>query len=180
MKDTLVTPTLLVAALAMLLALTLAGCVPDAFIADALPWTLGTLGSVVALGLARLAAKSAFLAGIIGRLKEAAPMVVLEIEQTYVDKIKAARRDDSPGGVQLTEGEAREARLAALAKLKDYLGWKGLRILGFIVGVGGDTLDGLFGTGLEASVKALSIARSNAGAIVKNGKVTMAAAPVPR
>jgi hypothetical protein len=154
MKDT---PLLIIAALAMLLALTLAGCSADGVVADVFPWAWKGVTALVALVFARITIRNAFIRGLLERLGKAADMVVLEVEQVYVDRIKAARGDG-----QLTEAEAKEARLLALGKLKDYLGSKGLELLGFVLGVSSSTLGDLRSTAVEASVAKLTLAQKAA------------------
>lgn len=163
--ERLFTPTLFIAALAMLLAFTLAGCQPDEAIAAAFPTAWKLLAGGVALLFGRLWVKDSWLRGLVYRAGVAGEQVVLEVEQTHVDHVKAGKLASSPGGATLTPEEARGARKAALDKLLEILGGRGLVLLGWILGVGKGTIDTVLGTAVEAGVKKMSIAQ----AAVKNG-----------
>jgi hypothetical protein len=137
----------------------LAGCMPDALIADTFPYAWKAIVFLVGLAFARVTIGSVFLKGLLTRFGAAADMVVLEVEQVYVDRITAGRADG-----KLTEFEANEARGLALAKLKSYIGGKGLELLAFVVGVSKSTIEDLRGTAVEASVKKLTMAQKASGA----------------
>ena len=164
MKD-ITFPTLFAAALAMLLTLTLAGCEPDEAIVAAFPTVWKVIAGGVALLFGRLWVKDSWLRGLVYRAGVAGEQVVLEVEQTHVDHVKAGKAPSSPGGATLTPEEARGARKAALEKLLEILGGRGLVLLGWILGVGKGTIDTVLGTAVEAGVKKMTIAQ----AAVKNG-----------
>jgi hypothetical protein len=147
-------PTTLTLLLAFMLAIALAGCTPDGVIAEVLPWAWKGSTALAALIFARITIRSVFVRGLLSRLGQAADMIVLEVEQVYVDRVKLARAD----GV-LTDQEAKEARRLALAKLTEYLGGKGLDLLGFVLGISSSTIGDMRATAVESSVAKLSLAQ---------------------
>lgn len=122
-------------------------------------WTL--LLSLVALlgGGAVWAARVAWVRDFLRRAEVEARNVVLEVEQTYVDKITAARDPLSPGGVELTEGEREVALHLAVERLLELLGLatveRALRILGLPRSL--DFVRRWATTRVEAQVKHLSL-----------------------
>lgn len=98
------------------------------------PLTLGALATAV-LGIAAVVARRyAWLRAFLARAELEVRDVVLAVEQTYVDQVRAARSPSSPGGRALTEEEQREARARAVNRLLELLGVaaieRALRILG--------------------------------------------------
>ena len=93
--------------------------------------------------------------GILQRLGEAAFRVVREVQQTVVDV--------------LSEGEwnaekAKEVRALAIAKLKEYLGPKGVLEAMDILGLNAAGLENLFGTLIEAEVHDMKVDANAAAA----------------
>lgn len=99
---------------------------------------LGLFGTVImgfftkalasAVGLLSSKVRNETLRGIVERLDDLVLKVVNEVYQTYVREIKNAREDGT-----LTEEEKAEAKRIAIAKLKEYLGPKGLTELHWLV-----------------------------------------------
>jgi hypothetical protein len=88
--------------------------------------------------------KSARLEGILLRLGDAAFKVVRELQQTVVDELKK--------GDNWNEEKAKEVKEAAIAKLKEYIGPKGVQEALTILGLDTSGLDKLIGTLIEAEV----------------------------
>lgn len=87
------------------------------------------------------------------RLNEATWTVVLEMQQTSVDALKAATAEDSPGGRSITKEEVIELRSIALAKLKTYLGPVGLQSVKKVLGVDDSTLEEVLLGAIESTVR---------------------------
>lgn len=141
----------------LVLALVLAGCdeaTAAGPIATYAPDVIGVAFTALAAFVAKHLVDHVFVQGLLSRLVVEAKAVVLEVEQTYVDSIKAAKID----GV-LTSSEAAEARSQALVKLRENIGQKGLDRLGRILGLTGLGVSALLSTHLEASVKQLTLAQ---------------------
>ncbi len=99
--------------------------------------------------------KNEYAAGVLSRLSYAALQAVKGVQQAFVDAIKKGRED----GV-LTDEEKAYAAEQALAALKSYLGPKGLKEIGNILGLNGLELDKALSHEVEAAVHDL---RTNAG-----------------
>lgn len=83
--------------------------------------------------LARLAFARAWVRDFLARAQEEIRVAVLEVEQTYVDVIMAARDPGSPGGAELMPGERDEALRRAVKRARELIGLdaldRALRIL---------------------------------------------------
>lgn len=115
--------------------------------------------------LARLIAQRAWLRDFLDRVRQFREDVVLELEQTIIDKLSAARAVDSAGGEEITAAEMLRVRDAAVARLKDYLGIgpieRALKLMHLPVGLPG-FINGWLVTQVEAAVKRLSILQAAA------------------
>lgn len=98
------------------------------------PLILASVGMLAAGGGAAWAYRLAWVRSFLARAEQEAHSVVLEVEQTYVDRILAARALDSPGGAELTEDEQAIALQLAVKRLAEMLGLtaleRALRVLG--------------------------------------------------
>lgn len=103
-----------------------------------------------------------YLEGVLRRLNETTWTVVLELQQTEVEALKAATDADGPGGRKITPEEAADLKQKALDKLKDYLGAKGLTLLAKVLGLSGDGLDRYLSGNIE------SVVRTNKDAFVRS------------
>lgn len=165
--------TFITAALAMVLALALIGCQPDEAFVEAFPYVWKIVSGAAVFLFTRLALRNVFLRDLLFRGGVAAEHVVLDVERTHVEKVKEGKDPNSPGGVTLTPEEARGARRAALEKLLEILGGKGLLLLGWILGVSKGTIETILGTVTEAGVHKLGMAQ----AAVKNGAAKATSPP---
>lgn len=89
------------------------------------------------------------VSGALKRMTEMAALVVRELQQTVVDRLKADGK--------WTADTASAVKRDALAKLKEYLGPKGLDMLKSALGVPTSTLDSLLASYIEAQVKELRL-----------------------
>lgn len=124
------------------------------------PFLLAMIGALGGAGyFARLAAARAWLRDFLARLKDERRAVVLEVEQTYVDARLRAKRPDSPGGVELTKEEQREALDRAVSRFLELVGLgallRALRLLG--LPRSGDFIRRYAVTHVEMALKELSI-----------------------
>jgi hypothetical protein len=110
--------------------------------------------AAIAAFVGRSFVEHSFLRSMLERIVIEARAVVLEVEQTYVDKITEGRRD----GI-LTPEEGASAKAAAIAKLRTNLGSVGLERLGRIIGLTAPAIEALLGTHVEAAVKSLTLAQ---------------------
>jgi len=92
---------------------------------------------------------NATIGGIAQRAWKEARDAVAEVNQTYVNELKAGRSPSSEGGSRLTGSEKAKAKAMALAIVKSNLGAKGIRRLGRVLKV---DLNGWLGTRIEAAV----------------------------
>jgi hypothetical protein len=88
--------------------------------------------------------KSARVEGILLRLGDAVFKVVRELQQTVVDKAK----EDG----EWNKEKAEEVKKAAITKIKEYLGPKGIKEALTILGLDSSGLDKLLGTMIESDV----------------------------
>lgn len=88
--------------------------------------------------------KNSRVEGILLRLGEAVFKVVRELQQTVVDKAKASD--------EWNEEKAKEVKAAAIAKLKEYLGPKGIAEAMAVLGLDMPGLEKLLGTMIESDV----------------------------
>lgn len=113
------------------------------------------LSSLIAWGTKKLVAyidskvTNDMFAGALKRMTEMASVVVLELQQTVVDRLKADGK--------WTAETASAVKKDALSKMKEYLGPKGLDMLKSALGVPTSTLDSLLGSYIEAQVKELRL-----------------------
>jgi len=128
------------------------------------PALLGALWTALVALAVRAGLNRVWLRAMLQRLVVEAEAAVLEVEQVYVEAIKAARAD----GV-LTAQEKAEARSMALATLRANLGVKGLQRLARVLGIA--DVDRWLGTRVEAAVRTRTVPTPTA--------VAAAAAPRP-
>lgn len=125
------------------------------------PMLLAAVGLLGAGGGAWWVARLAWVRAFLARAEQEAHSVVLEVEQTYVDRIRAARDPSSPGGADLTPEEQVEALGRAVDRLAELLGLttleRALRILGLPRAP--DFVRRWLTTRVEAHVKLLSMAQ---------------------
>ena len=93
--------------------------------------------------------------GILQRLGEAAFRVVREVQQTVVDALKEG---------EWNAEKAEEVKALAIAKLKAYLGPKGVLEAMDILGLNAAGLENLFGTLIEAEVHDMKVDANAAAA----------------
>lgn len=104
-------------------------------------------GAVLLTGFIRTKIQNELLQGALVRLSTLAELVVRETYQAWVEAAKA------DNGGKLTLEQARQAKQEALAKLKKYLGPKGLRALAYVAGFAGDgDLDDYLSGAIEAAI----------------------------
>ena len=111
---------------------------------DVIPWLVGLL---VAFVSAR-----AWAGDKIKRALFVVQTVVAEVQQEYVDGLKAGKAPDSEDAGKLTEAERNFARNTAVEKAKTYLSMKGLGLAMWIMGWGGQKPDGWIGSQVEKTV----------------------------
>lgn len=118
-----------------------------------LQFLLPPLVGVLTVGAARLTTfihgkvKNEYLEGVLLRLDDAVLTVVKDLEQTIVREIKRASADG-----KIPVEERRRIKDMALAKLKSYLGPKGLQLLVKVLGLSGSALDAFLVSKIEAAV----------------------------
>lgn len=95
--------------------------------------------------------------GILIRASEVVLQVVLELEQTMVAEVRAALDPASDGGRKITGKEAERIKAEALARVKSYLGPKGLALLAHVLGFNGGNLDRYLEGKIEATVHAAKL-----------------------
>ena len=92
--------------------------------------------------------KHDYARAVVGRLSSLARLVVRELWQTTIEAAKASSENG-----KLDKETAAQAKTAALAKLKSYLGPRGLKALAWVAGFGGDeSLDEYLGGAIEAAI----------------------------
>lgn len=130
-------------------------------------WIISLLTLLLGGGgwLAKLAAQRVWLRDFLDRVQKFREDVVLELEQTIIDKLDDARAPDSLGGEEVTAAEMLKIRDAGVAKLKDYLGVgaieRALKLMKLPVSLPG-FIDSWLVTQVEAAVKRLSIQQAAA------------------
>jgi hypothetical protein len=126
----------------------------------------GGVAAVIGLWLARAAVTRAWLRAFLDRFREIREAVVLEVEQTYVDRILKARAPTSPGGAELTPEEQAEALRTAVGRLKELVGLAALERALKLMGLPRTPafVDQWLATWVEATVKRLSIEQAVANA----------------
>jgi hypothetical protein len=90
--------------------------------------------------------KNETLAGIMVRLNESVFESVKAVNEQMKDLIGKAKDPASPGGVKITEAEAKQLKDAALGHVKAYWGKKGMKEMAKVLGFGG-----FFGLGSDSS-----------------------------
>ena len=91
--------------------------------------------------------KSEYLSDLIYRLEDTVRNVVRELQQTVVDGLKKRSADG-----KLTAEDAAEIRSEALAKVKSYVGPKGLAELARLLGMNAALVDSYIVTLVESSI----------------------------
>lgn len=87
------------------------------------------------------------LRGVLARVDDAVFVAVREIEQVYVSRLKNASADG-----ELTPDERKDAKDAAVAAARSYLGARGLVDLGKVLGIPLDDVDRVVSARVEAAV----------------------------
>lgn len=87
------------------------------------------------------------LRGVLARVDDAVLVAVREIEQLYVSRLKNASADG-----ELTADERKDAKEAAVAAARSYLGARGLVELGKVLGIPLDDVDRIVSARVEAAV----------------------------
>ncbi len=85
--------------------------------------------------------------GVLARVDDAVLVAVREIEQLYVSRLKNASADGA-----LTPDERKDAKDAAVAAARSYLGARGLVELGKVLGIPLDDVDRVVSARVEAAV----------------------------
>lgn len=93
-------------------------------------------------------AKNQTVAGILARLSATVETAVLDVNGTMKAQFAKASED----GV-ITPGEAAQLKAAAIAKIKEHLGPKGIGELTTVLGVNGSLLDSFIGSHIEAAIE---------------------------
>lgn len=147
----------------VILAVAATGCDASTagIISDVGPTIIGLIFTGGAAAFALVFKKAGWVRDMLFRAGNEVKAAVLEVEQAFIDRVKAARAPDSPGGVEITKEEAAEAKALAIAAAKKNIGMKGLQRLARILGL--ESIDEWLGTHVEAAVKSLSIAQTAAG-----------------
>jgi hypothetical protein len=115
------------------------------------------------------------VSGILTRLTDVVRQVVADVAQTAADDLKRATSPDSPGGRKITADEAAGLKADAIAKVKSYLGPKGIALLMKTSGIrSASALDDMIGSKIEAEVRAL---KTPGGLILKGGRDPADATP---
>lgn len=105
-----------------------------------------------------------FLRQLAAGFERTVVQIVMELNQTWVDAVKAARDPGSPGGSVLTDAEKQQIRRQAVQKLKDYFGLGNLmRIFSYFTGSAGteQELNSFLETKIESAVVAVKAAKKN-------------------
>lgn len=87
------------------------------------------------------------LRGVLARVDDAVLVAVREIEQLYVSRLKNASADG-----ELTAEERKDAKDAAVAAARSYLGARGLVELGKVLGIPLDDVERVVSARVEAAV----------------------------
>lgn len=126
---------------------------------------LGIIGGL----LARAANNRAWLRDFLQRLYTTKRAVVLSVNQTHVDAVKARKTPESVGGVVLTKEEAIEAMRIALQRFKDMVGIGALERALDLMGLPNhsDAVDTYLMNWLEGEIKEVSIDEAAANATPK-------------
>ena len=107
-----------------------------------------------------------YLRGVLVRLDEAVVTTVKDFERTVVAEIKRARSNG-----KITEAEKRQIKEAAVANVKSYLGPKGIRVLGDVLGLSDGSLDSFLGAKVEAAVHDLRLSERAVSAVTPSNGV---------
>lgn len=138
------------------------------------PTMIGVAFTAILGVIGRALLKHLWLRDMLVRLAVEAKAVVMEVQQTYVDRIRYARLD----GV-LTKDEAAEARRAAIDSLKSNIGPKGLHRLARVLGYDDAGIDRLLDTRIEEQVQRLKLIKSTQLSPVSKDGDSLSPAPVP-
>lgn len=112
------------------------------------------------------------LRGVLLRLNDAVVTAVKDLEQTVVDEIKTAAEDG-----RISREERRRIKEKAVRHVKSYLGPKGLKELGSVLGLWDLAIEDFIGSKVEAAV--LDLRRNSAPKPSGNVPVDAAAPPAP-
>lgn len=108
----------------------------------ALTWGASKLAQLV-----RAKVQNEDLRGLLIRLDEAVLTTVKDLQQTLVDKLKAASADG-----KITEAEKKQIKSTAIAAVRSNLGTKGLDTVAKVFGSKDAALEGLLSSKIEAVV----------------------------
>lgn len=100
--------------------------------------------------------KNEYLRGVLVRLDDAVLAAVREVHQVTVEALKAANADG-----KLTPEEKAQVKAKAIEAVKSHLGMKGLGELAKVLGLGGDAVEKMLSTRVEAAVHDLKRSRVN-------------------
>lgn len=137
----------------MLLKLFIEYAVPPlfAFIGTALLWLL-TKGALFIAAKT----KNETLRGIIERVFHSVELAVRDVEQTLKPMVKEFSADGS-----ISKEEANKLKAAALAKVKEYLGVKGIGEIVKVLGIAPEKVDAFLSSHVEAAVNRLKETSGN-------------------
>lgn len=90
-----------------------------------------------------------FANGVLKRLGDLAAMVVKDLQQTVVDKLKAEDK--------WTAKTAKDVKAMAMERIKLFMGTAGLAELIKVLGLEGDALEKLLSSAIEAAVKDIKL-----------------------
>lgn len=139
----------------------------------------GGIAAAIGVAIARYAATHLWLKSFLERFTSARRAVVLEVQQTYVDRITKARSPDSPGGTELTPVEQQEALDLAVSRLMEMIGLtaieRALKLMGLPTAP--EFIRRWLVTWVESTVKELSIQEvaANGAPIARTAAVAVAA-----
>lgn len=121
------------------------------------PWLHKALAWLLASGLVTSliwkvvsSVRNEYAKGVIQRAFTEVKSAVLAVHQTYVSEISIARADG-----KLTEAEKDLAKDMAVNEVKAYLGWRGLKALGRVLGLDASMLDSWLDGKVETAVAEL-------------------------
>jgi hypothetical protein len=116
-------------------------------------WLAPLLMALIGLGIAKLTqlinakVKNEYLKGVLTRLDDAVLTAVKAAEQVLVLAIREANADG-----KITAEEAAQIKAKVMEEVKSHLGMKGIGELAGVLGLGGEALDKLLGSKIEAAV----------------------------
>jgi len=130
------------------------------------PVLLAALTAVTAkfAQLIRARVHNEYLQGLLLRLDDAVVTAVKDLQQTTVERIKAASADG-----KISDEEKQQIRAAALAAVKSHLGANGRAEVAKLLGLQGEGMDGLVSAKIEAAVHDLHRAAPSSTGAVRGG-----------